>query len=78
MPGIALLELWKVVDVIEKVLFVIAGLVVLTSLIGIFTIIITNLNERRREMAILRSVGASPRTIFSLMIIESEILVFKF
>ncbi len=76
MPGIALLELWKVVEIIEKALFVIAGLVVLTSLIGIFTIIITNLNERRREIAILRSVGASPRTIFSLMIIESEILVF--
>jgi len=76
MPGIALLELWKVVEIIEKALFVIAGLVVFTSLIGIFTIIITNLNERRREIAILRSVGASPSTIFSLMIIESEILVF--
>ena len=76
MPGIALLELWKVVEIIEKALFVIAALVVFTSLIGIFTIIISSLNERRREMAILRSVGASPRTIFSLMIIESEILVF--
>ncbi|MEM7400390.1 MAG: FtsX-like permease family protein [Pseudomonadota bacterium] len=76
MPGIALLELWKVVDIIERTLLVISGLVVLTSLIGIFTVIITNLNERRREMAILRSVGASPKTIFSLMIIESEILVF--
>ena len=75
MPGIALLELWKVVEVIEKTLLAISGLVVLTSLIGIFTVIITNLNERRREMAILRSVGASPKTIFSLMIIESEILV---
>jgi len=76
MPGIALLELWKVVDIIEKVLLVIAALVVLTSLIGIFTIILSSLNDRRREMAILRSVGASPKTIFALMIIESEILVF--
>ncbi len=75
MPGIALLELWKVVEIIEKALFVIAGLVVLTSLIGMLTILLTNLNERRREIAILRSVGASPRTIFSLMVIESEILV---
>ena len=75
MPGIALLELWKVVAIIEKALFVIAGLVVLTSLIGMLSIILTNLNERRREIAILRSVGASPRTIFSLMVIESEILV---
>ena len=75
MPGIALLELWNVVEIIEKVLFVIAGLVVLTSLIGMLAIILTNLNERRREIAILRSVGATPKTIFSLMVIESEILV---
>ncbi len=75
MPSIALLELWKVVNIMEKVLLIIAGLVVLTSLIGMLSIILTNLNERRREIAILRSIGASPRTIFSLMVIESEILV---
>ncbi len=75
MPGIALLELWKVVEIIEKALFVIAGFVVLTSLFGMLSIIVTNLNGRRREIAILRSVGASPKTIFSLMVIESEILV---
>ena len=75
MPGIALLELWKVMEIIETALFIIAGLVVLTSLIGMLSILLTNLNERRREIAILRSVGASPRNIFSLMVIESEILV---
>lgn len=75
LPGIALLELWKVIGVIEKVLLIIAALVVVTGLLGMLAIILTNLNERRREIAVLRSVGASPKTIFSLMVIESEILV---
>ena len=35
---------------------------------------IAGLSSRRREMAILRSVGASPRTIVSLMLIESLII----
>ncbi len=74
-PGIALMELWKVVGAIEKVMLIIAALVVVTGLLGMLAIILTNLNERRREIAVLRSVGASPKTIFSLMVIESEILV---
>jgi len=74
-PGIALLELWKVVGIAEKAMLVISSLVVVTGLFGMLAIILTNLNERRREIAVLRSVGASPLTIFSLMVIESEILV---
>ena len=56
-------------------MLIIAALVVVTGLLGMLAIILTNLNERRREIAVLRSVGASPKTIFSLMVIESEILV---
>ena len=75
LPGIALLELWKVIGIVEKILLIIAALVVVTGLFGMLAIILTNLNERRREIAVLRSVGASPKSIFSLMVIESEILV---
>ncbi len=76
LPGIALLELWKVVEIIENILLIIAILVVVTGLFGMIAIILTTLNERRREIAVLRSIGASPKTIFSLMVIESQILVF--
>jgi len=34
----------------------------------------TSLNERRREMAILRSVGAGPRHIFGLLVFEAGLL----
>jgi len=55
----------------EKALFVVSLFVVLTGLIGMLTAILTSLNERRREMAILRSVGARPRHIASLLILEA-------
>jgi putative ABC transport system permease protein len=35
---------------------------------------LTTLNERRREMAILRSVGATPLTILSLLAAEAGVL----
>lgn len=75
LPGVALLELWKVVGVIEKVLLVIAAFVVISSLFGMLSIILTNLAERRREIAVLRSVGASPRAVFLLLVFESGMLV---
>ena len=43
----------------------------LTGLIGMLTAILTSLNERRREMAILRSVGARPWHIASLLVLEA-------
>ena len=74
-PGVALLELWQVIGVVEKVLLLIAALVVITGLLGMLAIILTNLNARRREIAILRSVGASPLAILFMMIFETELLV---
>ena len=45
-----------------------------TALLGMVTMILTTLNERRREMAILRSVGAGPRTILGLLLAEAGAL----
>jgi putative ABC transport system permease protein len=53
---------------------IIAAFVVLAGLLGMLTAILTSLNERRREMAILRSVGARPRHVFSLLIAEAGLL----
>ncbi|MCY1272262.1 acidobacterial duplicated orphan permease [compost metagenome] len=43
----------------------------LTGLIGMLTAILASLNERRREMAILRSVGARPWHVGSLLVLEA-------
>jgi putative ABC transport system permease protein len=47
---------------------------VLGGLLGMLTAILTSLNERRREMAILRSVGARPWHIFGLLVSEAGLL----
>lgn len=73
-PGVALQELWGLVGTAETALSAISAMVVLTALLGMVTMILTTLNERRREMAILRSVGASPRTVLSLLSMEACVL----
>lgn len=71
LPGIALMELWQLVGSAQNALLAISVMVVVSGLLGMLTTILTSLNERRREVAILRSVGARPRFIFALMMTES-------
>jgi putative ABC transport system permease protein len=74
LPGAALQELWGLVGIAETALSVVSAMVVATALLGMVTMILTTLNERRREMAILRSVGARPRTILGLLMAEAGVL----
>jgi putative ABC transport system permease protein len=74
LPGAALQELWGLVGIAETALTVVSAMVVATALLGMVTMILTTLNERRREMAILRSVGARPRTILGLLMAEAGML----
>lgn len=74
MPGIALAQLWNLVGVAENALLLVAVCVVIAGLLGMITALVTTLNERRREMAILRSVGARPWQISGLLVLESSLL----
>jgi len=74
LPGVALDQMWSLVGVADTALTIVAAFVVLAGLLGMLTSILTSLNERRREMAILRSVGAMPRHVFTLMLIEAGTL----
>ena len=69
-PGVALTQLWSVVGVADTALTAIAAFVILTGLFGLMTNILSSLHERRREMAILRSVGARASHIFILLVSE--------
>lgn len=73
-PGVALSQLWNLVGIADTALRIVAGFVVLAGLLGMLTAILTSLNERRREMAILRSVGARPRHVFALLLTEAGLL----
>jgi putative ABC transport system permease protein len=74
LPGAALQELWELVGTAETALKVVSAMVVATALLGMLTMILSTLNERRREMAILRSVGARPRTVLGLLMAEAGVL----
>jgi putative ABC transport system permease protein len=74
LPGVALQQLWGLVSVAENALFAVSACVVLAGLLGMLAALLTTLNERRREMAILRSTGARPLQIFGLLVFESMLL----
>ena len=74
LPGAALQELWGLVGVAETALAVVSAMVVATAILGMVTMSLTPLNERRREMEILRSVGARPATVLGLLATEAGVL----
>ena len=76
MPGIALGELWQLLGVAEKALLAVSIFVLFNSLIGLLTVILTSLNERRREIAILRAMGCRPGQVFTLLTLESVLFTF--
>lgn len=73
-PGQALAELWQVMGTAERVLLAVSAFVIAVGLVSILTSILTSLNERRREMSILRATGARPGHIFALLIVEAAVL----
>jgi putative ABC transport system permease protein len=71
LPGVALQELWGIVGVAETALLGVSAMVVVTALIGMMATIFSSLNDRRRERAIFRAMGARPATIMGLLVLEA-------
>ena len=74
LPGVALQELWQIVGIAETALIGVSAMVVITALIGMMATIFSSLNERRREMAIFRAMGARPRVILGLLVFEASVM----
>ena len=73
-PGVALQELWGLVSVAEIALLIVSICVVVAGLVNLISVLLAGLNERRREMAVLRASGARPAHVFLLLCIESTVL----
>lgn len=71
LPGVALLELWEIVGLVEDTLLAISVFVVVVGLSSMLIVLMTSINERRREMAILRAMGARPGHVFGLILGEA-------
>lgn len=70
LPGVALADLWQVVGAVERALLAVSAMVVAVGLAGLVATLLAGLNERRRELAILRAVGAGPAHVFCLLLLE--------
>ena len=70
LPGVALDELWDVVGVGERALLAMSAMVAFVSLAGLVAVVLAGLNERRRELAVLRAVGAAPRHVLLMLVAE--------
>lgn len=73
MPGVALTELWQMMRAMENTLQLISWLVLLSSLLGLSTMLLSTVRERRHEIAVMRAIGASP--LFVFLIIQLEALL---
>jgi putative ABC transport system permease protein len=74
LPGVALDELWDAIGVGERALLVVSALVAAVSLAGLVAVVLASLNERRRELAILRALGAGPRHVLLLLALEGALI----
>ncbi|MGZ3672552.1 MAG: ABC transporter permease [Bdellovibrionota bacterium] len=74
MPGVALSQLWQGISYAEDGLRLVSAFVVVSGLLGMLIALYTSLNERRREMAILRAVGARPSHVLVLLVLESGLI----
>lgn len=73
LPGLALAELWEMMGVAENVLGLVAIMVMIASLLGLATMLLSSMNERRREIALLRVIGMHAASV--LFLIELEALL---
>ncbi len=74
-PGATLAEFWRTISAVEQVLFVISGFVLVAGFLGMLTTILSTLNERRREIAVLRAIGARAAHIVLLIVLETLLVV---
>lgn len=75
LPGSTLSEFWRTISPVEQLLFVISGFVLIAGLLGMLTTILSTLNERRREIAVLRAIGARARHVVMLIVLETLLVV---
>lgn len=71
LPGVALQQLWQSLGTAERALQLISAMVVLLGMVSLVALLVSTLQERRREMAVLRAIGARPGYIGVLLVVEA-------
>lgn len=64
----------NVVGNLQKMLLVLAGMIIVVSGVSIFVSIYNSMSDRRREIGIMRALGARRSNIFAIILAESSCL----
>jgi putative ABC transport system permease protein len=72
--GRVMAELFDKIGWVHSILGLVAYLVVVVVAGSILAIIYNSINERRRDFAILRALGAHRRTVFSTIVLEASVI----
>ena len=75
-PGVSLARLWNSISTIDTAFWIISVLVLIISFIGLLLALFMSLNQRKRELAILRTMGAHPIQLAIILTIESLLITF--
>lgn len=73
-PSQEVATLFRIVDNINRLFLVVAGVVMLASAVSIMLALYNSMEQRRRQVAVMRVLGASAQRIFALIVTESAII----
>ncbi len=73
-PSEVIPRILDIIGWVDRVLFLVGVLVTLLALMFLFVVLITALREQRRELAMMRMLGANRRTVFGLIMSEAVLL----
>ena len=71
LPGVALDDLWQVVKLAENALLAIGVLVAVSGMLSVAAVLMVGLSARRKELAVLRALGATPLALLGLVWLEA-------
>lgn len=74
LPGVALSELWQMMGMLENTLLLVSVLVFIAACLGVSAMLLASMRERRREIQLLRVIGAPPGFIFLLIELEALLI----
>ena len=74
LPGVALSELWRMIGVLENALILVSALVFIAACLGVSSMLLASIRERRYEIQLLRIIGAPPYFLFLLIELEAFLI----
>ena len=74
LPGVALSELWGMISILENTLLLVSALIFIAACLGVSAMLLASMRERRREIQLLRIIGAPPYILFLLIQLEALLI----